>query len=209
MPDFNRHPASKITLGDLNFIRQLPKFLAELRQAIVQKAQKGDKGDKGDSVVGPRGSQGLQGLQGRTGMTGAVGPRGFTGPRGKRGDVGLAIKGDKGDRGEQGPAGLDGKPGKRGAQGSPGVDGIDGLDGEDGKPGKDGKDAVFNEELLHPPEQLGTVMVDEEDIGEGKLLVYKGDKLVYDSVKQVTNIQRLGGGGASQKEAYQYALLHC
>ena len=133
------------------------------------------------------------------------------------------IKGDKGDRGERGFIGEIGPKGDSivGPKGDPGRDGTDGKNGKDstipgprGERGSDGKDGnanivevidiaqseikahekSFDHASIHDPFTVGSMVIDEKDIGEGKIPVIQGKKLVYKPLPKGQERQIHGGG---------------
>ena len=131
------------------------------------------------------------------------------------------IKGDKGDKGDRGFIGETGKSivgpvGPRGPAGRDGIDGKDGIgiQGPRGPKGEDGnanltevidvaQTEVRNHEkkndhaLLHDSLTIGSKIVDETDIGEGKVQIVQGKKLVYRPLPKAGQ-QMIHGGGISR-----------
>lgn len=131
------------------------------------------------------------------------------------------IKGAKGERGFTGQDGKDGINGKDGAAGRDGKDGLPGTDGKngaEGKRGRDGKDGNANlaeviniaiaqvmdhekkhdHALLHDSLIIGSKVVDEANVAEGKILQVQGKKLVYKPLPKFQGQQIHGGGLPSQ-----------
>jgi YD repeat-containing protein len=92
--------------------------------------------------------------------------------------------------------------------------GIDYFDGIHGVDGRDGRDVDYTEvEKIalkatqaqiegietHPPEQLGTVTVDESGKAEGRILKLHENKLIYTDLPKGKG--KVGGGGASHLHA--------
>lgn len=213
---FEQSPAKNIQLQDLKNIRDIPKIIQALQSIRTVKGDKGDLGERGPSGLGVVGRKGERGES-------------IMGPRGPRGFDGMSIRGRDGKDGKDAPA-VNMKEIEDAVVERIPVpkDGKDGKDGESivGPAGRDGKDAKAEKGITetkvkflarqevkkielpdtHPPEQLGTVTVDEKNIGEDKILQYKGDKLEYVSLPktQAGGMARRGSGVDTQARRYSY-----
>jgi len=163
-----------------------------------------------------KGEQGIQGWEGRTPTH--VQESKPTGKKVKMGDLWFQPSTEKlylysGEWEEIAKRGIEGLEGKKGKDGKTPVAGVDFKIPKDGKDGKDGKDAdivevislietevgehdkKFDHTLLHESYLLGTMTVDESQLSDGKTLVTRGKKLVYEKLRVQQAVITQGGGG--------------
>ena len=124
--------------------------------------------------------------------------------------------GEKGDTGATGPDGRDGKDGYTPVKGVDYFDGEQGPKGDKGDPASFGEmkgianssvtthEGQFDHALIHSPETLGSLTLDEQSVAEGKFFQVKGGKIVcVDPPKpQVNMAPQIHGGGASSVRSF-------
>lgn len=127
-------------------------------------------------------------------------------------------KGDKGDPGKTPVKGIDYFDGEKGDPGIQGKDGRDGIDGSDAIANLAEihtitaceigiHEKVFDHRLLHDSKIIGSKTVNEKNIGEGKILVVRGEHLAYEKMPQSKVVQQPYRSGVETHRRYRIKTI--